>query len=557
VELAEEMGSGAVPQTGNHSSIQLRQPLRRTLIELAVVFLVAYLLLFAGMNRRPGMYDEGIVLTGAMRVAAGQIPHRDFYFIYGPAQPYILAGLFKIFGPSLLEERLFDLLIKALVVTSVYAIVLAYCRKSIAVFISILTVLWIFSISEFGLATTPVSLLNLVSSAILLPLFTGPVLTRRMLAAGALTGMASLFRYDTGIALMAIHLLVISIAVYLRSKDTSRDSGLRSYASAVWPYMLGFALLTVPAAIYYLSVASAAPLLHDILLYPSKYYRRDRSLPFPRTRRLENLGVYLPILIAAFSLYSVVKVSPRSSGDALHLTRQRQGYLVTFGLLLAVMYLKGLVRVSIIQIYLAIIPSLLLMAVLFQQRSQFSRPVRLSISCLMGLSLVAATWSSIQEIQVQYAEHLSQETEKVWCKLTNPLTEGYCFLPEEDRIHAIEFISSHTRPGQSLYSGLEHHDRVYANDNLIYFATQRLPVTQWSHFDPDLQNTYDIQAQMIQEIERNPPPYIVLDSEFDLMREPNGSARSSGVYLLDGYLHDHYRPSKTFGIVSIWQRSYP
>jgi hypothetical protein len=98
---------------------------------------------------------------------------------------------------------------------------------------------------------------------------------------------------------------------------------------------------------------------------------------------------------------------------------------------------------------------------------------------------------------------------------------------------------------------------VYANDNLIYFATQRLPVTRWSHFDPDLQNTYDIQAQMIQEIERNPPPYIVLDSEFDLMREPNGSARSSGVYLLDGYLHDHYRPSKTFGIMSIWQRSYP
>jgi hypothetical protein len=225
-----------------------------------------------------------------------------------------------------------------------------------------------------------------------------------------------------------------------------------------------------------------------------------------------------------------------------------------FGLLVAVMYLKGLVRVSIIQIYLAIIPSLLLIAVLFQHRSNFSRPARISIIGLMGLSLVSATWASVQEIQVQSAEHLSAETEKSWCKFVTPLTKGYCFLPEADRIQAIEYIVNHTQPGQPLYSGLEHHDRVYANDNLIYFATQHLPATRWSHFDPDLQNSYDIQTQMIQELERNPPPYIVIDSEFDLMREPNGSARSSGVTLLDNYIHARYQPSATFGIESIWRR---
>jgi hypothetical protein len=560
VGLAQEMGDSASSQTGDNFFIQMRKPKRRALTELAVVFVVAYLLLFAGMNRRPGMYDEGIVLTGAMRVAAGEIPHRDFYFIYGPAQPYILAGLFKIFGPSLLVERLFDLLIKALVVTTVYAIVLGCCRKSIAIFISILTVLWIFSIGEFGLATTPVSLINLVSSAILLPLFVGPVLTRRMFAAGALTGLALLFRYDTGIALLAIHLLVIVVAVLLRAKDTPTETSLRSFASAIWPYLLGFALLTAPAAIYYFSVASAAPLFHDIFLYPSKYYRRDRSLPFPRTRRLENVGIYLPVLIAGFSLYALVKVHFGRDGSGRPHTRkvpqerQWQGYLLIFGLLLGVMYLKGLVRVSIIQIYLAIIPSLLLIAVLFQERSRFSRPVRLSINCLMGLSLIAASWSSIQEIEAQYAEHLSADIRRSWCQFKNPLTEGYCFLPEEDRIHAIEFISNHTQPGQPLYSGLEHHDRVYANDNLIYFATQRLPVTRWSHFDPDLQNHYDIQTQMIQEMQRNPPPYIALDSEFDLMREPNGSGKSSGVKLLDSYIHEHYQPSETFGVMSIWHR---
>jgi hypothetical protein len=522
--------------------------------QLVLVFLVAYLLLFCGMSRRPGMYDEGIVLTGAMRVAAGQIPHRDFYFIYGPAEIYALAGLFKAFGPSLLVERLFDLLIKALLVTSVYGIVASYCRRSIAVFVSVITVLWLFGMSEFGLAITPVSLFNVVGSALLLPVFAGRVSTRRMLAAGAVSGAASLFRYDTGIALLGIHACVIAIAVYLRSNSTANR--LRTFASTFWPYLLAFALLTGLPALYYFSVAPAAPLFHDIILFPGKYYARARNLPFPplSVRGLENLGIYLPIAIAGVSLYGLVKL--RLPG------KEWRGFLITFGLLLAVMYVKGLVRVAVVQMYLAIIPSLLLIAVLYQHQSAFSRPVRIAISWLMWLSAVPALWSALHEIRLEYLQQsalvsLTQNASaerKAWCKMTGPLTRGYCFLPEEDRMHAIAFISSHTQPGQPLYVGLSHHDRIVANDNLIYFATQRLPATHWSHFDPDLQNRYDIQAQMVSELEEKAPSYIVLDSEFESSREPNDSAKSSGVTLLDDYIHDKYQPSETFGTMSIWRR---
>jgi hypothetical protein len=558
VKLAPEIGSSASPQSGNKLPSQRRKTFRVSSIELGLVFLVSYLFLFFVMTRRPGMYDEGIVLTAATRIAAGQLPHRDFYFIYGPAQVYILAGLFKAFGTSLLVERLFDLFIKALVVATVYGIVLTYCRRSVAIFISAVTVLWIFSLSEFGIATTPVSLLNLVGSALILPIFVEDISTRRMLAAGAVSGAALLFRYDTGVALLGIHSCVISIAVYLRSKDIA--SGLRKFPSIFWPYLVGFALLAVPPAIYYFSVAPFAPLFHDIVLYPSKYYGRDRNLPFPRIYGLENLGVYLPIAITAVSLYALgeCRFGARRNGmgliEDIPQARQWHGYLVTFSLLLSVMYLKGLVRISPIHMYLAIIPSLLLIAVLFQHQSAFSWPVRILINCLMLLSLVGAIWSSRREIGIQQAEHSSPETQKAWCKIASPLTEGYCFLPEDDRIHAIEFISSHTGPGQPLYSGVTHHDRIFANDDLIYFATHRLPATRWSHFDPDLQNRYDIQKQIVQELERNPPPYIVLDSEFDSVREPNDSAKSSGVTLLDEYIEGHYEPSQRFGIMWIWRR---
>jgi hypothetical protein len=59
---------------------------------------------------------------------------------------------------------------------------------------------------------------------------------------------------------------------------------------------------------------------------------------------------------------------------------------------------------------------------------------------------------------------------------------------------------------------------------------------------------------MIHELEVNAPPYIVLDSEFDLTREPNDSAMSTGVTLLDEYLGKKYRRAETIGELSVWQR---
>ena len=121
----------ALGQGSNPSVDWQGKTLRAALTECAVVFVVSFLILLVGMSRLSNVYDEGLALTGAMRVEAGQVPHRDFYANYGPAQFYILAGLFKIFGESLLVERLFDLLIKAALVTWVYALPLRIATESL------------------------------------------------------------------------------------------------------------------------------------------------------------------------------------------------------------------------------------------------------------------------------------------------------------------------------------------------------------------------------------------------------------------------------------------
>ena len=87
-------------------------------IGCVIAFALAFFVLFLTMPRYLNVYDESFMLTGALRVNAGELPYRDFYAIYGPAEYYALAGLFKLFGPSVLAERLFDFTVEALIVAT-------------------------------------------------------------------------------------------------------------------------------------------------------------------------------------------------------------------------------------------------------------------------------------------------------------------------------------------------------------------------------------------------------------------------------------------------------
>jgi uncharacterized membrane protein len=335
-------------------------------------------------------------------------------------------------------------------------------------------------------------------------------------------------------------------------------------------YASGFALIIVPALLYYLSRGRLEYFVHDIIVYPSKYYRRARGMPFPgiHLRSLDNIAVYLPMILAIIALYIGVRgclalrSKQRSEGMEWH------GMLASFGFLGFIMYLKGVVRASPPQMYLSMLPGLLLIAVLYEHRTTFKRPLVVALPWLLTLSVGTAGLETLREVRAFHKQRsflplalLAELRGKLspidaeWCKIPSPLTKGICFLPDEDRIQTIEFIRSHTQPTDKLFMGVPHHDRIFGNDNITYFATERLPVTKWSDFDPLLQNQLPIQEEIVQEFNADPPPYIVLDAEFDKIDEPNESSKSSGVTLLDDYLRKHYTPIETHGMLSIYKRT--
>lgn len=537
----------------------------------AAIFIALFAWFFLTSSRGVYIYDEGLELTAAMRVAAGQVIHRDFYYNYGPAMVYLLAGLFKVFGQSVLIERLLwtadiaaggvgiFILARRLAAASRFG-VSKFRPATWATAALLLSVLWGESL---GLKT----LFTVWSTWLLLPVFTCTLRRRRALAAGIVTGVATLFRYDTGAGLAAVQVLIIALACWLAQPDARRR--MRATGSALWPYLLGFAIPVAPLFIAYAAVGAIHDFLYDIVLYPAKYYHAARNLPFPRIHRqnFQDSVVYiLPVLIA-FGLYAALRwYLPQRREDRRRIP-EWVGATLAFAAVGTVMYLKGLVRIGAGQLFMALSPCILLALVLWMHRGIFATVERALLAFVLLLFAVAGIFPTLHDLQNEHRQRSSmlawildpagqnpRPPFDAWCREHNVVSKGFCFFPDNDHIQAIEYIDQHTRPGDTLYVGLPQHARININDNFTYFATQRLPATKWSHFDPFLQNRADTQQEMIGELEKNRPPYVVLDSEFEDDREPNGSSVNTGVHLLDDYIRQHYGFADRFGEMTILKR---
>jgi len=528
---------------------------------LVLLFAIA-LFFFLSSSRAVLVFDDGIQLTSAMRVMAGQVVHRDFYYNYGPAELYILAGLFKLFGPSVFVARLWRAFEAGWGAVLPYILARRLSTRTVAAGVLVLSLFWLGSL---GLMTS----FSVWSTYLLLPLLRRGLPASKAVLAGAMVGLTALFRYDTAVGLIGTHVVVMALAVCLRREEWAPK--VRSAAVALGWYLLGFALLFIPPAIAYLAVAPAHAMLHDVFIYNAKYYRLGRGLPFPRIHRANfaDIIVYAFPVFICLGLYAGGRWWAGQRRPATARTPMPTWIfsLVAFSLLAAVMYSKGLVRTGAGPLYMTVAPCALIAAVLCARLKEFAIAVRVGVVLLVVLFLMGGLSALWQQIRLGHSQRTSTlrwivspstQTPRPpfdrWCREKNPITRGFCYVLDDDHIQTVEFIEQHTRPGDTLYVGLPHHDRIWVADNITYFATQRLPATKWTQFEPLLQTRADIQREMKSELERSKPPYIVLDSEFDNSSEPNGSSLHSGVFLLDDYISSHYVFVQRFGEMTILER---
>ncbi len=529
--------------------------IRSNVIAALAAAVVAFLVLLALMSRDVAIFDEGIVLAGALRTLAGEIPHRDYYSSYGPAQNYVVAFLFAMFGKSFMVERLYSLATMALVATFAFVTTWGRVRWFFSVLVLVFCVAFQVG-SQFHLYPVfPVMLLSLLGAfALIRSLGSGnqPGILAAVFA-GACCGVAALFRYDGGFFLLLSFCLFLAIMQWLRPTATP----FRSLTVNLLICGMASGLVFVPFALSYLLVAPPGGFVHDIIDYSLNVYPKVRSLPFPGLVELKSnpgeIGVYFPLIVLAVTAWECFasKIWRQQSPQDL----RQLPLIVMMAILSFVLYYKGMVRVSTVHMLMSIIPATILIGVVMDRvatRLGWKRAIPLMIVITLAPALVAMS---------QIRKYVGQPDNALagWVLLT-PAPANACAAIDgaafvnlgEDFRAAGRFIKRHTKQGEKIVVAAGRHDKIFANAIAFYFEADRLPGTRWHQFDPGLQNLGEVQQQIIDDLKRNRVNWIVRDSTFDSVLEPNDSAKSSGVRLLDQYLTSNYRPVARAGKIEIW-----
>jgi hypothetical protein len=525
----------------------------------ATLFALSFLILLMLMDVRLGAYDEGIILTGAQHVLGGAVPHRDFYANYGPAQFYIVAALFDLFGTTATVARCYDILIRAAIVVVAFAILAPRCRPIVALGAAVICLGWMLGSRFYLYPVFPTLLLALVGTQLLSP--GGRLGTLRLLGAGAATGLTALFRYDVGFFVMAAHLIFF---VYLSvARDDFAGERTRTFVRNALLYGAGIAAAFLPPALILVSSGALAGFIHDIVEYPGTYYVAFRALPFPGPSALAaatgpaEAAVYLPfgaVLLAAWVLIRGRRSRPE--GEALPIADS--SFLVAFGLVTLLLSLKGMVRVTTIHMMIAIVPALLLIAFIIDRQAARRSVARI---LAVALGLLAAGTAAFQTAAIFYL-FLNQparsyvgsiagigDADSAGVAAASP-SLATAHLPAEAAC-AVGIVAAHTEPGERIFVAAGRHDKLVANRIELYFAAARSAGTHWYHFDPGLQTRADVQSRIISDLRRNRVRWVIRDTSFDSLQEPNRSAVGSGVRLLDHYLAANYRPVAGFGTLSV------
>jgi len=387
----------------------------------------------------------------------------------------------------------------------------------------------------YGAAAFPALLCLLVGVWCCVPVFAGKTGRGAPFAAGLAFGAATLFRYDFGLISFGLASLVLVLFLWRQKPRTA--------AATLTAWVLGALAVLAPLTLVY-GLGGAVPgWYHDLWRYPSANHVAMRGLPFPGlaalARNSDDIWVYFPVAVWCLAVPLLWRVS-RRSGDAAAATGTPAAVFTLWLLVLlsGELFAKGSVRVSLIHMAPAAIVSAILFAFVWD---------RIQTSLSLGRFTVALVWIGL---------FVAARPASLSLRLDGPSRADQpprlgSFLLDANHIAAIDWIRRHTGPDALLFVGTGRHDKIFINDMLFYFLADRLPATKWANFDPGLQTTAAVQQDMIRELSAKNVPYVVVETDYDNQREPNASARSSGVLELDAFLRAHYVPAVKFGSIIV------
>jgi hypothetical protein len=443
-----------------------------------------------------GPHDEGLMLAWARRIADGQWPYRDFWANYAPGQPVLLAALVKLFGPSLLWWRIVRVAVDATVAVLAFAYVRRHAGTgwALGAWVAVAGAMaW-----PSGPGPNPPALALALGALLAAP--------RAPLGAGALAGLAIVVRPEIGVA------AAVGAALEARRAGAARVAVAAVVVAAV--------------ALAPFAIVAGGDMADQVLGFAS--VQDLQRLPFPLhydggSDPNKLLEFYLPAVLVAGSALWAAWALVRRDGFAL-------APLVAVG----VAYL--LARTD--EFHLVPLSVVLAIALACAAGREERALPRAALG--VALALVAVHGLERRAGQALHPPALAA--------LPAPAADGVRTAPgDAAALRAlIPYVQARAPAGAPVLVAPPRYDRVRVGDPMLNVLLDRPDPTRYDVIQPGVVTTAKVQREMARDL-RGTPVVVRWLSALAREREPNGSARSSGVFVLDRAIARGYRPAARFG----------
>jgi hypothetical protein len=440
-------------------------------------------------------HDEGLMLAWAGRIAGGQAPYRDFWCNYAPGQPLLLAGLVKLFGPSLLAWRVLRLGVGVVVALLAYALVRRRAGEGWAL------AGWLAAAGAMAFPAGP----GPNATALALGLGAIALAPRRALGAGALAGAACFFRPEIGVA----------CALGAVMEAPSRRALVAAGAAAVAAVTLG------PFVI-----ALGGDMLPQTVGFVDE--QRLQRLPFPLVPHVgadpnKLLEFWMPLILVA--------------GCAVWLALGRRRWA------LAPLAFVGLGYLLARADEFHLVPLSVALAVMLACAAA-ARKGAASIALGVVLALIAAHGIERQAGRIVHLPALAAVPGGAGDGVRTEAADARALRA------LVPFVRARVPPGGPVFVANPRFDLVHAGDPLLNVILERPNPTRYDVMQPGIVTTAKVQREMVGELASTRLVVVWHDPRATL-REDNPAGRSSGVHILDAYLRTAFRPAARFGVYEV------
>lgn len=527
---------------------------------ITLMFFGQLIYLLVGIKFGVNIYDEGVTLYGASRILEGAIPYRDFWTLYAPGQYYVLAGLFKLFGTSIITERIWDVLARVLIAFLVFLISRKLLTTKLAIIPWCISIIWIGYLHFPAYAMYPALVFSLLAILLLLEYFARPQKPRLLMACGAAIGFATLFRHDIGAyTFLTCGPIVVAFSFANLYKEKLNQKIKLVIIKVFLPLCGGVISVLCLPTLYLVTTVPLDILFNDLIVFPLTVFHKVRSVPYPpiwpdpTKYYYSSFGNYIistsiPFYFPAFVYLGVFSTLILQFRGILEFDKIKVWSVISITVLGLLFYLQGISRADVVHAFpTTTIATILLVYMIHQALKRFRKSLVIFFTCII-LMFPFATFIffpvSNWLINVDYLSDLD---------LFNCPERVGCIPIDKDEEAAANYVRSHTAKDEKIYVGLPRHDLVFINDAFFYFLANRDSATRYHELHPGVVTTLPVQLEMTNDLKLQKVNYIVLFSQFVNNREPNEGGESSNITVLDDYIRQNYQMVQQFGFYSVWK----